>query len=284
VTYRNTFLYDVTYGGIISSEGWLDFDGGRDFFNGLYNDHHFHNGYFIYAAAVILHFDPSWPYAHVVLDLVRDVANPSQLDSYFPITRNKDWFVGHSWAQGINFRQDPFSGTNQESTSESMNCYYAIHLFGLATNNKDLSNFGQLLMLTELRSAKLYWHMTPDSRIYRQPFVKNAAVGVLWSGMAHYAAFFGGGIEHIHCVQMLPFTPFSAHYMTRDWVQYDYSVLSTALSKPNLKEEWRAYIYQAWAVFDREAAWDKAFKLKDAAFAGGNSFSNLLWWIASRPL
>ncbi|CAG8743444.1 9396_t:CDS:2, partial [Racocetra fulgida] len=34
-----------------------------------------------------------------VYNLIRDVANPSEEDSYFPVFRSFDWFNGHSWAK-----------------------------------------------------------------------------------------------------------------------------------------------------------------------------------------
>jgi hypothetical protein len=33
--------------------------------------------------------------------LVRDIANPSIKDKYFPLWRNFDWYHGHSWAHGL---------------------------------------------------------------------------------------------------------------------------------------------------------------------------------------
>ena len=33
--------------------------------------------------------------------MVRDIANPSKDDHYFPVHRHKDWYMGHSWASGI---------------------------------------------------------------------------------------------------------------------------------------------------------------------------------------
>lgn len=43
----NALLYDTTWGGIISRDGSRD--PGADFGLGVYNDHHFHLGYFVYA-------------------------------------------------------------------------------------------------------------------------------------------------------------------------------------------------------------------------------------------
>jgi endo-1,3(4)-beta-glucanase len=98
---------------------------------GFYNDHHFHYGYYIYTAAVLAHFDPQWgrDFFEVVLVLIRDIANPSNRDTSFPLFRHKDWYFGSSWASGIT--QPPFpNGMNQESSSEAIAAYEGVALFG----------------------------------------------------------------------------------------------------------------------------------------------------------
>jgi endo-1,3(4)-beta-glucanase len=86
-------VYDPSWGGIISST----LDPGADFGNAWYNDHHFHYGYFVYAAAVIAYLDPSWLQEGTnkawVDTLLRDYANPSTTDAYFPFSRMFDWYV-----------------------------------------------------------------------------------------------------------------------------------------------------------------------------------------------
>ena len=65
------------------------------------NDMHFHYGYHIYAAAVVAHFDPEWgkSYFERVLLLIRNIANPSADDRYFPVMRHKDPYQVslHEW-------------------------------------------------------------------------------------------------------------------------------------------------------------------------------------------
>jgi endoglucanase Acf2 len=98
---------------------------------GFYNDHHFHYGHFIYAAAVVAQYDAGWgrKYFERVVLLIRDIANPSKHDSLFPRFRQKDWYQGSSWASGINF-PPLMNGRNQESTSESIAAYEAVALYG----------------------------------------------------------------------------------------------------------------------------------------------------------
>ena len=68
------------------------------------NDHHFHYGYFIRAAAEIARHDPAWAsdahWGGMVSLLVRDIASPDRDDPMFPFLRNFDPYAGHSWASG----------------------------------------------------------------------------------------------------------------------------------------------------------------------------------------
>ena len=46
--------------------------------------------------------------------LARDVGNPSRADPFFPTVRQKDWYIGASWATGIG------GGTRQEESSSEV--------------------------------------------------------------------------------------------------------------------------------------------------------------------
>ena len=115
--------------------------------NAFYNDVHFHYGYFIFAAAVVSHFDPEWgreSFENVLL-LVRCIANPSEDDEAFPVWRHKDWYQGHSWASGIAM---VFSnGKNQESSSEAIAAYEAIALYGKAMVSDCHGILGQVVAI-----------------------------------------------------------------------------------------------------------------------------------------
>jgi len=90
-TNSDPLLYDSSWGGIVSTLGINDSQG--DFGQGYYNDHHFHYGYHVYAAAVMAHSDVAWATEHndEVLAIIRDILEPSGVDPFFPQTRHKDW-------------------------------------------------------------------------------------------------------------------------------------------------------------------------------------------------
>ena len=120
---KDPLTYDPTYGGLVSTMGLAD--EAADFGGGRYNDHHFHYGYFLYAAACVGRKDAPWlkKWAPAISHLIRDIANPSSDDPLYPPHRFKDWYVGHSWASGL---FPSASGRNQESVSEALNAWYAI--------------------------------------------------------------------------------------------------------------------------------------------------------------
>lgn len=94
---------EAAWGGVVSSASYVTGDAGVDFGNTYYNDHHFHYGYHILAAATIGHIDADFVKENMdyVNTLVRDIANPSSKDKFFPQWRNFDWYHGHSWAHGL---------------------------------------------------------------------------------------------------------------------------------------------------------------------------------------
>ena len=49
------FVYDPLFGGVVTRDGILD--SASDFGNGWYNDHHYHYGYIIQAAALVSTID-----------------------------------------------------------------------------------------------------------------------------------------------------------------------------------------------------------------------------------
>jgi len=267
--------YDGSWGGIVSQHGIED--AGADYGNGWYNDHHFHYGYFIYAAAVIGKGNPQWLQSHMaqLMPMVRDIANPVR-DSRFPQARNKDWFDGHSWASGL----FPFGDAkNQESSSESINGYYGVYLLGVALNDPQFTFWGQMLMATELRSIHKYWQITSDNPIYDAPFNQNGAVGVLWASKVDYATFFGNNVAYIHGIQYMPITPYSEEVLRSNWIQEDYPISSQGIQIG--ADDWNGFIYCAHAVIAPSTAWNEVQNLQ--SYDSGNSKTNVLHWVATRP-
>ncbi|MCX8155124.1 MAG: glycosyl hydrolase [Verrucomicrobiae bacterium] len=175
------------------------------------NDHHFHYGYFIRAAAEVARRDAAWArqWAPMVELLIRDIASPDRQDPLFPYLRCFDKYAGHSWASGdANFAD----GNNQESSSESLNAWYGMMLWGEATGNRRLRDVGLALFNLERTAVEEYWFDVSGTNFPRD--FPEVALGMVWGGKGAFATWFSGDIDCIHGINWLPFTPASI-YMGR---------------------------------------------------------------------
>ena len=246
----NKLLYDNIYGGIITD---LHVDGKiENSINNRYDNHHHEYGYLIYAAAVLGKNDSAFltKYKVQLLELVRDYANPSASDPYFPMTRHKDWYSGHSWSGGLAQYDD---NRNEQSVSEAVNSYYALILLGEALNDQQLKDWGRLLAATEMRAAKRYWQM-PDDTVYPEVFAQNRMVGDLWSTKADYRTWKGENVELIHGIHMIPFTPLTYDLLSYSFVQKEFPVFA----KAKAYGEYLSYQIMAEAILNPDAAWTRA--------------------------
>jgi endo-1,3(4)-beta-glucanase len=275
-TNANPLRFDTTWGGVVTTSSLTDPN--ADFGSGHYNDHQFHWGYHLYAAAVVGRADASFLATHreALLALVRDIANPSATDPHFPRFRAMDFVRGHSWAAGLSEFAD---GQNQESSSEAINAWYSMHLLGLAMNEPRVSDVGRVLLALELDAARTYYQMPSQSPLFGYPFKANKVVGILFQTRAFFGTFFAAGPQFVYGIQMLPFTPITESYLPRAWVQDAWPDMSAAATAAT--PEWRGFLQMAHGIVDRPAAWTEVNAL--SAFDDGNSRTNALWWVATRP-
>ncbi|KLU92148.1 endo-1,3(4)-beta-glucanase 1 [Magnaporthiopsis poae ATCC 64411] len=217
-------FYESAWGGVVSSASYVTGNPGVDFGNTYYNDHHFHYGYFVYTAAVIAKLDKVWGSKNrdFVNTLVRDYANPSAKDKFFPVYRNFDWYHGHSWAHGL---YDTLDGNDQESSSEDAMSAYAIKMWGWAIGDRDMEARGNLQLATLARSLRYYYLYTSDNNVQPAQFIGNKVAGILFENKIDHTTFFGNNIEYIQGIHMIPLLPFaplcrSNRFVDEEWQAY----------------------------------------------------------------
>jgi len=221
-------VYDEIYGGIVSSQGFNTNDPNVDFGNTVYNDHHYHYGYWLVSAAILLHLYPDYP-RRVELQnrvdvLVRDVANPNTDDPWFPRFRNFDWYLGHSYSHGVTPLAD---GKDQESVSEEINFHYGLMLWGEVTNRTDVRDLGELMLKANARTARTYFLMTPDNKIHPDRYIPNGVTGIFFDNKVDCTTWFSPERYCIHGIQMLPFSPITPLFRSQEFVRNEWdSILS----------------------------------------------------------
>ena len=165
------------------------------------NDHHFHWGYFIHAAAAIEQYQPGWAsqWGGMVDLLIRDAANPSRTDTMFPFLRNFSPFAGHCWANG--FATEPF-GNDQESTSESMQFNSSLIHWGMVTGNAAIRDLGIYLYTTEQSAVEEYWFDQNDRTF--QPEYAHEMVARIWGGGYDNGTWWTSDIAASYGIQLYP--------------------------------------------------------------------------------
>lgn len=268
--------YDTTWGGISPLKGINDKN--VDFGAGYYSDHHFHYGYWLYAAAVVGKGDAAWAKStkSKFMALCADIASPSS-GTVFPKMRYFDWYVGHSWAAGLfNFAD----GRNQESISECINGWYGMYLYGMVVNEPHIMLTGKALLASELRTGHKYWHMDTKDTVYPEAFSKNKCIGMLWGDKCDLNTWFGAGPVYAHAINMIPFTPITELLLTKEWMKEEYPVVEKAM-KGGYSDDWKVRIYMGHAVIEPTSAWNEIKGIKK--FDDGDSRTNAMWWVATRP-
>ncbi len=317
-------VYDSQWGGIISCG--CDYkdghcingpdvcpgltDVGNNFGNAFYNDHHFHYGYHIYAASIAAQFYPEWGMKTFewYISLIRDIANPSPSDIYFPLFRHKDWYLGSSWALGIaTLGGVPYmNGRNQESSSEAVNAYHGVALYGQQMSQifasrglmakaevaRLVQDTGRVLMSTELRSAKTYWHVLPPGigsyeRIYPLAY-KPYIVGMMWQELVQSQTWFGAQPWKVMGIQMIPITGASVELLDVTWMEHALPSFekSCKIDRECKEMGWSQLVSIGKAIVGRwKEGWEEIKNLPPSSFDGpggdGHSKSNSLYAIAA---
>ena len=120
-----------------------------------FNDHHFHYGYFTYAAALLALVDDDFRnnYGEMITLVAKDYANWDRKDTRFPMFRTFDPWAGHSFAGGMG----DDNGNGQESSSEAMQGWGGLYLLGVALGNNEMRDAGIFGWLSEARGTAEYW-------------------------------------------------------------------------------------------------------------------------------
>ena len=194
------FVYDDVMRGVVG----LTPSFGSDEFN----DHHFHYGYFLYAAGVLAADDPDLAEElRPVMDvLAADIAAPSE-SAELPALRVFDAYKGHSWASGTS----PFAdGNNQESSSEAATAWNGLGLWAQASGNDGLAEQATWLLSAETSSALAYWtDFSLDDPVYEG--FDHTIASLNWGGKRDYATWFSAEPAAMLGILVLPMSPVSGY-------------------------------------------------------------------------
>jgi endo-1,3(4)-beta-glucanase len=267
------FVYDPKNKGVVG----LTPSFGSDEFN----DHHFHYGYFLYAAGVLGAEDKAlaarW---RPVIDLLAaDIAGQGSAP-LMPDRRVFDAYAAHSWASGTS----PFAdGNNQESTSEAVNAWVGLRLWADATKNAPLRDQATWMLAGEQDSAVRYG-LRPDRADPALANFDHEVVSLTWGAKRDYATWFSPEPAAMLGILLLPPTPSSPAYLAGDPARIRAAVQEATAGK-GYDQQFGDYLLMYGALAgpdDARAALERARTLDDKWVDDGNSRSYLLAWLMAQ--
>lgn len=253
------FYYDTKVKGIAATTTAF---GSEDF-----NDHHFHYGYFIYAASILGKYDQQFlrDYTDDINLLVADIAAYDRMNE-FPLRRNYDAFAGHSWAAGL----APFAdGNNQESSSEAMNAWNALAMWGELTNNATLDRDGKWMLANEAEAARQIWRSPPPKSGSGMSNFTSPLTSLNFSGKRTYSTFFSDEPNAKFGIQLIPMTPFM-HTLPDD-VSTAQMLIKSSIENDNFNVALGDYILMYDSIFNPAHAAQQLQKQQDSFIDDGNS-------------
>lgn len=253
------------------------------------NDHHFHYGYWIRAAAEIALRDPAWTakdkWGGMVDMLVADIATPQRGRADFPFLRPFDPYSGFSMASGVGLYD---FGNGQESTSEAINAWASIILWAEATGNRELRDLGVYLYTTEIDAVSHYWFDIHG--LVFPPEYKNVEVSWVFGGRYAHKTWWTDEPRQTKGINLLPVTTFST-YLGRDaaYVKRNVATLKPETNNyneigkfppnPPPKDVWQDIFAKYLALADPAAAlaqWDR-----HGSVEVGDTRTHTLHWMLS---
>jgi len=270
--------YDLSWGGIPSR--WDDSPTcGLDFGNSCYNDHHYHWGYYVVSAAMLVDLMPSMAdeprFVDFINMFIRDVANPSKQDTYFPQFRAFDFFDMHSWSRGL--KPDP-NGKDQESTSEEINFHYGMLLWGKVTGNEQMTKLGATTLTLASRALQDYFLMKNDNPNHPASFSINHVTGIFFQNKVHLTTWFGQDTKYIHGIQMLPLTAGLELSRKDDFAFEEWNDQLKDLDV-SLSDPWWSILFSGnMALWNPEEAWSNLIQMDPEHYDDGLTKSWALYW------
>ncbi len=240
-----------------------------------FNDHHFHYGYFLYAAGVLGADDPELvEEIRPVMDLLAADIASTPANEYFPERRTFDAYASHSWASGTS----PFAdGNNQESSSEAVLAWAGLTLWAQTSGQAELEREATWMHALEAQTARAYWTDFDESDAVYEGY-GHTVLPLNFGGKRDYATWFSPEPAALLAILLIPVSPSSDH-LAGDPERIERNV-AEATSNGGFNQTYGDYLimYSALAGEDaRLAALDEARNLD--AIDDGNTRTYLLAWL-----
>jgi len=217
---------------------------------------------------------------------VRDVANPSTDDPYFPQFRAFDWFDMHSWSRGLVPNSE---GKDQESTSEEVNLHYGAMLWGRMIGNEKLEKLSATMLTVASVALQEYFLNLRDNRNHPASFSRHHVTGIFFQNKVELSTWFGKDLRYIHGIQMLPLTAGVMLSRTPTFAFEEWYDILKDITIDYTDPWWSILLTGNLALHSPDEAWDYLIQMPPLSNQEGGAFDDgltkawALYWTSIQP-
>ena len=180
--------------------------------------------------------------------ILRDAANPSRQDPYFPFSCGFDCFNGHCWQKGL---FESVDGNHMQSSGQHVHFAYAQMLWGAVSGNHDTAVRGAVMLAVLRRALNEYVYMRADNPHHPSQFAQNRVTGLLFENKVHHTS---DKIECTHGMHMMAFTPASAYARDAEWCEEEWATWFDNGRAEQVQGGWRGILFASLVAWDPQKA------------------------------
>jgi len=121
--------------------------------------------------------------------------------------------------------------------------------------------------------------MTSDNEVHPRQFIDNKVAGILFENKADHTTYFGGNIEYIQGIHMLPLLAASGLARTPEFILEEWTTYFSDGRADEISGGWKGIVYGNYALVYPDEAWEffNSSTFNPAWLDGGAS---LTWYLA----
>jgi hypothetical protein len=151
-------------------------------------------------------------------------------------------------------------------------------MWGKVTGDANMEARANLQLAVQARSMRNYFLLESDNQNQPPQFVPNKVTGILFENKVDHTTYFGGNIEYIQGIHMIPINPSSAYTRSARFVQEEWDTYFSNGRAEQAQGGWKHILKSNQALIDPQASYDHfADPNFDGQLDGGASRT---WYLA----
>ncbi len=155
---------------------------------------------------------------------------------------------------------------------------YAIKMWGMVVGDQNMAARGNLMLAVQARSFQDYYLYSSDNKVQPENFIGNKVAGILFENKIDHTTYFGGNIEYVQGIHMLPLLPHTPFVRKPDFVAEEWKTYFGDGRGDAVVGGWKGILFGNYATIDPRGAY-AFFSTKDFDPSWLDGGASLTWYL-----